>query len=983
MRVFKKINDYEKKHYKINYFKKGGKMKNSIKITLSLLFVLVIMLNNSFGIDKQGTTGKITGKVVDAKDKFPLVGATIKIDKENQGAITDDNGEYTILNVDVGTYSVTASYIGFEPQTVSEVRVSADLTTQVDFSMKLTGSAITTDEIQIVGKRNAIQPDASGNIIGQEFIENSGLRGIENIAATTAGVVQDERGNSINIRGGRKNETAVYIDGVLSTNPLDGTSTAFIGNSSLQELAVLTGGFSAEYGNVQSGIINVITKGGTEVFSGSAEVISDQPLSDQVSQGYNVYDFSLGGPLIPTKKLSRFINFFGGIERDYSLVNNPSWVADQLQLSNNVLPNYDLGRWSGNAKINFNFNDLDSKLPFQLKLGTSIANTDRRLWLQSYMMFNSGRNPDVNEKSNNYYAKFNHQVSSKLFYEIQFNYFNGSYNENDPQFGSSIYDYGNPAKVAGLTIAGTAIGLDEYSVFAKYNRVRNYYEQSATSYIGGNAYLTAQLKNNELKFGGEYKYNTIRYLDVRPVGLFNYSGDTEAEQLAAFNGGTGISNYYGYAPVYNSSTGLLEIQEQDDGTDGAKHPIIAALYLQDKIEFQDFTLNAGIRWDYLDANSWRVNSLENIAGADGVLGDEDFTDQSEATSAFSPRIGLSFPVTNNTVFHAQYGVFIQLPQLEFLYTGRENLKYFVNGAGTSGSFGNPNLTPERTTAYEIGLKQQVGSSMNFGVVAYYKETEDLIGIKKYPQLPNQIQVYANQDYGTIRGVDLSLDLRRTSRLALNVALGISFATGTGSDPNSASTAAWLGERQPKLTGALDYDQRYTSSVNLDYRFGKKDVPKGWAGDVLSQLGVNALFSFNSGRPYSLKANTVDPFSGVGSGASLLSPINGVYGPWNYSLDLKIDKTIPIWKFDLNAYVYIINVLNTELVSDVWESSGLPGTTGYLNSEAGKNAILAFNNPNAAIPTTSEEYVRRYSLRSMNIANYGPPVQYRFGLRLNF
>ncbi|MCY7363295.1 MAG: carboxypeptidase regulatory-like domain-containing protein, partial [Ignavibacteria bacterium] len=383
----------------------------------------VVLLNNSFGIDNQGTTGKITGKVIDSKDKFPLVGATIKIDKVNQGAITDDNGEYTILNVDVGTYSVTASYIGFEPQTISEVRVSADLTTQVDFSMKLTGSAITTDEIQIVGKRNAIQPDASGNIIGQEFIENSGLRGIENIAATTTGVVLDERGISINIRGGRINETAVYIDGVLSTNPLDGTSTAFIGNSSLQELAVLTGGFSAEYGNVQSGIINVITKGGTEVFSGSAEVISDQPLSDQVSQGYNVYDFSLGGPLIPTKKLSRFINFFGGIERDYSLVNNPSWVADQLQLSNNVLPNYDLGRWSGNAKINFNFNDLDSKLPFQLKLGTSIANTDRRLWLQSYMMFNSGRNPDVNEKSNNYYAKFNHQVSSKLFYEIQFNYF--------------------------------------------------------------------------------------------------------------------------------------------------------------------------------------------------------------------------------------------------------------------------------------------------------------------------------------------------------------------------------------------------------------------------------------------------------------------------------------------------------------------------------------------------------------------------------
>lgn len=960
-------------------------MTNTLKITLSLLFVLCLTFSNNYALDKQGTTGKIAGKVTDAKDKSPLIGATVKVDGTNLGAVTDESGEFTILNVDVGEYSVTASYIGYDPVTVPGVRISADLTSRVDFSLNLQGGAIVTDEIVITGKRNAISPDQSGKIIGQEFIDNSGLRGIENIASTTAGVVQDERGTAINIRGGRNNETAVIVDGVLTTNPLDGTSNSYVSNNVLEEMSVLTGGFSAEYGNVLSGVINVTTKGGTDKYSGTIEGITDQILSGDVSQGYNVYNAALGGPLIPTKELSRAINFFAGYESDFSLVYNPSWVADQLDFGNNVIPEYTLNRWSFNGKLNVDLQEFDKDLPIQLKFGTGLSSVDRRGFIQSYMLFNSVRNPLITEDNSQYYGKINHQINSKLFYELQFNYFEAEATEGDQEFGTQWYNYGNPATVPGLTTPGGSIGFDEYGVFAKFNRVRSYYEASKISYWGLNLNLTTQIKNNEIKFGGDYKYNTLRYMDVRPNGLYNFRNSTEAQQLSAFYGGTGLANTYGYGGIFNPATNQLEFGEINEGFDDAKHPIIAALYIQDKIEFKDFTLNAGIRWDYLDANSWRVNDLAQIAGEDGVLGPEDFNEDSDPASQFSPRIGMSFPVTNNSIFHAQYGTFIQLPQLEYLYNGRRNLEYWVNSAGFSGSFGNPNLGPEKTTSYEIGIKQQVGDRLAIDVTAYYKETEDLIGIKKFPQLPNQIQVYANQDYGTLRGLDFTIDLRRTERLSLNIALGISYASGTGSDPESATTAAWLGERQPKLTSPLDYDQRWTGVFNADYRFGRTDVPKGFWGDVLSQFGVNMLYTFNSGRPYSAKSNESDPFSSTGAGAPLISPINGVYGPWNNSLDMKIDKTFSFLnnKLDLNAYVYIINLFDSELVNDVWDSSGQPGSTGYLNSEAGKNTILSFNNPNGQVPTTSEEYVRRYTLRSKDVGNYGPPRQYRFGLKLIF
>jgi outer membrane receptor protein involved in Fe transport len=950
-------------------------MFTKLKFLLSLLFIVAISYSNLYS---QATTGKIQGRVFDAGDNSPLIGATIRVENTNLGAITDESGNYTILNIPVGDFTVTASYIGYQPISEPDVKVSVGITTTLNFGLREEG--FITAEIEIVGKRNAIAPDQSGKIIEREFIDNTGIRGIENIASKTAGVVQDERGNNINIRGGRTNETAVIIDGVLTTNPLDGTSTAFVSNNALQEMAVLTGGFSAEYGNVLSGIINVTTRRGTDRYSGTLEAISDVIAGDWINtdrQGYNVYSVSIGGPLIPSTELSRFINFFGSVERQFNLVNNPSWIAKDLGLPNNILPNYKLFRWGINGKLNFDLMEVNKNLPLQLFLGTNISRTDREGFIQSYMLFNSNRNPWIEEYTDQYYARINHQLSSKLFYNLQVNYFNNTYAEQDREFRDDFFAYGDPNRVQGLTTPGTARGFDRYALFAQSNRVRSYYEKNKTEYIGGNFNMTGQFGNNELKIGGEYKYHTIRFYNVRPVQLYNFRNASPEQLKSVIEGAIGLSEHYGYDYLGN----------EIDGTDfnKAKNPIVGAIYLQDKLEFPDFTLNAGLRFDYLDANSWRVKNLSNVVGSGGdptQLDDADFDMESDPVSALSPRLGFSFPVTNNTIFHAQYGKFIQLPNLELLYVGKSYFDYYLVNAGFATIIGNPNLKPEKTTSYEMGVKQFVGDRISVGLTAYYKETEDLIGIAQYPQLPNSITVYENRDYGTIRGFDLSFDMRRTNRLALTIAYGLSYASGTGSTADAGFIASWLGVRQPKVTFPLNYDQRHTGVFNVDYRFGKTDVPKGFLGDVLSQLGVNLLYQFNSGRPFTLKSNSVDITTSTGRGAELLSSINSAHGPWNNRLDLKVDKTFSFLnRLDFNLYLYVINVLNTELVNNVWESSGLPGTTGFLNSNAGQSTIQAYNNPEQG--TTSEEYVKRYNLITRAIGNYGPPRQIRLGVKLNF
>jgi outer membrane receptor protein involved in Fe transport len=950
------------------------------------LFVIFMFSSSFLFAGPLGTTGKIKGLVKDDKG-LPLANATIKIENTQMGAVADASGEYVILNIPVGTYSVKCTYIGYDPVLQTEVKVSADVTTNLDFVLKETGG-IKTEEIEVISKRNTLSPDQSGKIIDKEFIENTGIRGIENIASKTAGVVQDERGTAINIRGGRTNETAVIIDGILTTNPLDGNSTAYVSNNLLQELSVLTGGFSAEYGNVLSGVINVTTKSGTDKYNGILEVVSDNVYDrflNTNTQGYNIYSASFGGPLIPTKKLKNFLNFYGGVERNFFQVDNPSWIADELGFENNVIPGYFNKRWSGNGKLNADFSALNKKLLLRFVAGANISRTDRRLWVQSYMRENWNQNPQVLEDNDQIYGKITHQISSKVFYEVQFNYFNTQATQQDPRLKENLFWYGDPAHVPQISIPGSRAGFDNYGLFALEGRINNFYQKKQTQYYEGSFNILTQLKHNELKLGGNYRYHTIRLYEISPLVLAQFAAQypdslntpffrTYVDNLVG-------TNYFGY-----NFTGT----EKDDGklsegsVDGAKHPVIAALYLQDKIEFKDFTLNAGVRLDYLDAASWRIKDINNVVkfGDPQAFDIEDVELSSDKVYSVSPRLGFSFPVTEKTIFHAQYGKFIQMPQLELLYNGFGNMKYWINIGGFAGTFGNPNLEPEKTTSYEIGLKHQIGDKLSVDVTAFYKETEDLIGIKKFPQEPSAIQVYANQDYGTIRGVDVAVDFRRTSRLAFSIAYSLSYASGTGSDPNSSSTSYWLGSEQPKFTSPLSYDQRHTGTLNLDYRFGQTDVPKGFWGAILSRLGVNLLYSFNSGRPYSRKDPSVNPLASTGAGAQLRSSINGSFGPWNHRLDLKIDKTVPVWKLNFNFYVYVINALNTKLVNEVWPGSGDPGNAGYLATQQGIDVANAYDTD--ADPTTSaEEFRRLYNLRTMEIDNYGPPRQIRFGIKMNF
>jgi len=469
------------------------------KVIPLLLFAFLILIPVSTQAQSSGSIG---GTVVDAKDNSPLVGATVKLEGFNIGAVTNDNGDYVILNVDVGSYTIEASYIGYESKKQTGVRVSVDQKTKVNFELSLSGE-IKTEVITIEAERKGIDVEQSGRIIESSQIQNQGTRGVINIVSKTAGVVQDERGGSLNIRGGRSSENIVIVDGVQTTNPLDGSSRAFVPNNLLQEISVLTGGFGAEYGNVLSGVINVSTKSGTDRYTGSVELVTDEFTGralDTKSQGYNLYNISFGGPLIPTKGLSKVLNFFGSVERTFLRNSLDSWIVDKVPI---IVPNGNIkddesGNWSYNGRFNINLNEIkNAKLPIILKFGTSVNLNRSRVFYGGNVLENSSRNPVLESDDYQYFARLIHNVTSKFFYEAQFSYFRTYSEQSDPSLGSNVQWYGDTNHVPGLNAYYQSLGIQNAQgkglstdpatsyLYNMPNTIIDAYQRLDLSYLGG------------------------------------------------------------------------------------------------------------------------------------------------------------------------------------------------------------------------------------------------------------------------------------------------------------------------------------------------------------------------------------------------------------------------------------------------------------------------------------------------------------------
>ena len=240
-----------------------------------------------------GTTGKIAGTITDKTTGEPLVGVNVIIMGTTLGAATDLDGYYSILNVPVGTHSLRVTFIGYRDYVENDVQVNLDLTSTINVQMERTTLDL-GQEVVVTAERKLIRKDETNtNVVKRtEDIENMPVRGLANLAATTAGVVKAENTGAMNVRGGRGGETATYIDGVLVTDPFNSAQRVFVPNQSIAEMSVQTGGFNAEYGDAMSGIVAITTSAGSDKYRLTFDGVTDKFLSpDKKILGLGTYSY--------------------------------------------------------------------------------------------------------------------------------------------------------------------------------------------------------------------------------------------------------------------------------------------------------------------------------------------------------------------------------------------------------------------------------------------------------------------------------------------------------------------------------------------------------------------------------------------------------------------------------------------------------------------------------------------------------------------
>ncbi len=987
----------------------------------------IVVLALLVGSAAMAQTGRISGKVIDQQTSEPLIGANVIVAGTNMGAATDIRGEFSIYQVPPGTYSIKCSYIGYQNVTIENIHVITGLTQTVDF--KMPSSTIATKEVVIVSDRPLIQKSATNavRIVSSEDIAALPVRAINDIIALQPGVVQ-QNGLTF-IRGSRPDATGYVLEGADVKNVLsrNGGSIITVTPDALQEILVQAGGFNAEYGGANAGIVQEDFKTGTEQYRFSLRAETDnfgnypgKNFLGTHSYGYSDYVLTASGPVL-TDKLKVFLSGENSFVRDYSpmyFYGNPPAYSDGALFDTTKI--FDTGAYGGSTsesqilswqsgnipgrfqnRYTFNGTALLDVKPLVVRLAGAFT------WYKTRSNGpNISNNFDlqrlgVSDNSNLLLnLKGTYFLSSNSYLEGNFNIYDARGAGYDPVFGNNLLAYSDSLQASkyGWAYQNYYSGPATYDFygfpFTRPGANLSGYSKDQNSYLGGSLAYTAVLGIHALKAGGSYTRWTIRH----------WANGSPSTLLSTIRSNPDLAsnpdslNYLFQNVLYKTFDNYgfdLFGNSTDAGQFGPKHPVFGSGYVEDRIEVSDLIINAGLRYDYINMDSWAwVDPLSPRVNDNTHFVPDSSLTKGKSFSYISPRLGFSFPVTDKTVFHMQYGKFVQNPSLDLAYRGIFQTAQQLTGANL---YTNPiayNPEPIRTTQYEVGFTQQFTDFAAFDITAYYKDIKGDLQYAVVTTLPgsprSKYNVFANQDFSTTKGIEINLKIRRIERVRAEVNYTYADAAGTNSFVGSGIGSTEVNGNVPTVLIPLNYSQTHRGAIMVDYRFAKDD-----GGPILEQLGINLLFTFNSGHPFTLAQPVGLGQSSAWTGGLIpsqdtrgrrpIGPINSSSTPWVYNLDLRVDKTVSLFNTDFNIYVYVQNVFNTKNVINVYDQTGNAYDDGFLNSSDAQGLISKpeYTQRFADLYNALNLGNREHALSVMGVDMFGTPRQIRAGVLVNF
>ncbi|MCE5272882.1 carboxypeptidase regulatory-like domain-containing protein [bacterium] len=878
----------------------------------------------------QLSTAKVEGIVRDKETGQPLTGAQVVVEGTRLGNVTNSDGYYFVLDVSPGRRSITFSYTGYQKVTIADQLILAGQTTTVD--AYLSSTVVELSGITVEGESEVLVPrdnTVTKQRMTAEKIAESPTTKLDDLLVLEAGVqIGGEGGMSrgVRIRGGRLGEEAVVVDGVTVRNytvdPFrsgDGwvyeqeqgsmggdASPLEFSTNAVEQVDIITGGFQAEFGNAQSGIINIVTKEGSPDLRGSVRMTTDEMNPRTADYGYNQLQTTVGGP-VPF--ISNF--FFQGSAEIQGAADRTPTHADEgfrginqdfVDRLNNAVRNDPV---LGLQTSPFSLEDFRKGREFYAgKTGVSAA-----LWSPENPVRQPGNWGDRTLASGK--LTYSPIKGLKLLASSNFsrnqhsypwrdtgNYFRSGiitkseFPNRDWSQGSDTTIYIPQAYGARTRTSNLLFGADwsflqtsqrNASLAIRFNNLRNQDINGSslrTNYKHDNTFMSWTA--HDIPFEVEAYPNQqfpsdpadYHYL---PDGAtwWNHDGAYETPFAMVRTGREDWLYWLNYMHMFeNQYNWKADLDFQVNRANRAKlglqatffenrkfwicndyrtrdknnefhfKPEMYAFYIQNRTDLGDLVFDYGLRYDSFNPKTNWGGVYWGWERGDDPWGEDHFV---KTIKEFSPRFDVAFPVTDRSQLRFAYGVFTQLPPMTYIYSGS--------------NFGD--LDYSRTDAFEAGLSRLLSSDYVLDLVAYYRDVTGNVAQKDYfvdywqyhseKRIREVKSGYTNRDNGNIKGVDITLRKNFSSNFAFNLMYTLQFSRTTGSDFLSSSNLsqfidASTGESftPPDELTPITGDVTHKMSFFFNYLFPEDFQTGSLAGAILRNTGIYAVYSLQSG-----------------------------------------------------------------------------------------------------------------------------------------
>ena len=887
----------------------------------SFVNLAVCLILGLAGATWAGVSGKIVGTVTDAQSGDPVPGASVVVEGLRMGAVADSDGRYFIMNVPAGRYTVKSQLVGFTTTSKQGVRVRADLTTRVNFS--LSAEAIEVGEIVVTAERRLIERTrvSTSRTTLREQLEFMPVTDARAIYRSAPGVVFDEiggpmsavtdgtirmevearTGNSqnpgISVRGSRPAEERRYIDNIANGTPLP--------SAAVEETNFMPGGFGATYGNGVA-IINTVTPTpGAQYDVGFAWESDVLPglVDERYDYGTNISTIDFGGPIPGTNNALRVWAMFNTdvrddwgpklhtqdaefiedgirefIDRDNmneaaqsfwrDSINGDAW--DVFSGNSLVLPNHDQDVYTGMGKV------LWKVGPIQLQASALV-------WRRQYGRYSQNSLFTSWDHNQNYRGLPTLADVALSTYEDRVQYTVGGNWAINPR---TIIEMKASFSERTYILASKDIENGSDGLFDDYDFPWHEYatDWSPFKLAAGDTASRAQFQRRRSEV----------YYPLGVTNLFFTGGNSRAciaqdrsDMTFRLDGTSQVTNHHEVKLGMEFIKTEFAQDRLSDPTSGSPffdqygyfNPVYMAGWVQDKIEYEGMTITAGLRFDYFDpdASVWS-DPLKPGAGStmpDGSVNTNGRADlnsdptgnayrdvEVDAKTAISPRLGISHPVSDRALLYFNYGHYRTVPALTELYE-----TYAPDLGRANSRLGNPDLPMYKTVSYEVGYTQQMAANTKLDVVFYYKNLSNMPSYERIPAM-NGAYTYAMATVETPVGddrVNIGYGYCKGMELMLTKLPDTGFFSGWVSYSYLNSNVIYSGQN--------DAYERFTRSA-LDPQTGELANPP----DMATTADFDRAHAFKGNLDFRLPANFGPQVAGMyplqNAGMNVMQSVNG-------------------------------------------------------------------------------------------------------------